>query len=68
MTFNVDTIFRKPNSFEREVLAYIREHPGLLTAEIAEHFGHTQEAYDAIAFLWAQDYAKMDRQNKRITA
>lgn len=66
-TFNNRTIKRLPDEFEAIVLEYIKANPGRIIDEIAGVFKNSQKAYDAIVFLWLNDYAERDPLG-RITA
>jgi hypothetical protein len=56
------------NVLQRLVYGYIKRNPGRTASEIAEHWDHSQKAYEAIAFLWLGLYTETDLSTSTITA
>jgi len=68
MMKNPDVFYRRELSEKEEtILNYIVAHPRLTAEDIAGEFGHTEEAYHAIAHLTQHLYAQQDLVTGAIT-
>ena len=59
---------RRPlTTLEKNLQDYVTRHPGLTAYDIAEVFGHTSDVYNAIPYLYLNDYVEHNSDTEVLT-